>query len=74
MVRYADTYRYQFGVELLCRVGSNAVGGFITSRGYRAAKIRPMSHRAIRDQVLSEELQRRHGENYGSMGCGKCFG
>ena len=67
MIRYVDAYRDQFGVELICRVLGNTAGGFITSRGYRAAKSRPMSDRAVRDQVLGDEMERLHAENYG--GC-----
>ena len=32
--------------------------GFITSRGYRAAKNRPASARSVRDEMLAEEVQR----------------
>jgi putative transposase len=49
MIRYVDTYRGQFGVELICRVLGNTEGGFMTSRGYRAAKSRLVSDRVIRD-------------------------
>ncbi len=71
MIRYVDAYRDQFGVELICRVLGNTAGGFLTSRGYRAAKSRPMSNRAIRDQVLGDELERLHAENYGVYGVRK---
>ena len=43
----------------------------MTSRGYRAAKTRPLSHRAIRDQVLGDEMERLHAENYGVYGVRK---
>ena len=43
----------------------------MTSRGYRAAKSRPMSHRAIRDQVLGDEMERLHTENFGVYGVRK---
>lgn len=71
MIRYVDAYRDQFGVELICRVLGNTAGGFLTSRGYRAAKSRPMSNRAIRDQVLGDELERLHADNYGVYGARK---
>ena len=73
MIRYVDAYRDQFGVELICRVLANTVGGFMTSRGYRAAKTRPLSHRAIRDQVLGDEMERLHAENYGVYGVRKMY-
>ena len=42
--------------------------GFITSRGYRAAKARPRCARAIRDEVLIDEIRRVHQQNYGVYG------
>lgn len=73
MIRYVDAYRDQFGVELICRVLGNTTGGFMTSRGYRAVKNRPMSDRAIRDQVLGDEIERLHAENYGVYGVRKMY-
>ncbi|QGS20839.1 IS3 family transposase [Micrococcus luteus] len=43
----------------------------ITSRGYRAAKTRPTSARALRDAILVEELRRIHAENYSVYGVRK---
>ncbi len=41
MIAYIDEYRCRFGVEPICRVlGASLEGGFITSRGYLAAKSR----------------------------------
>src|SRR5690606_32865129 len=40
MIRFIDECRERFGVELICRTLRPAVQGFITSRGYRAAKTR----------------------------------
>ena len=71
MIRYVDAYRDQFGVERICRVLARTEGGFLTSRGYRPAKSRPMSNRAIRDQVLGDELERLHADNYGVYGVRK---
>lgn len=68
-----DAYRDQFGVELMCRVLGNTVGGFMTSRGFRAAKSRPLSHRVIRDQVLRDEMERLRAENYGVYGVRKMY-
>ena len=47
MIRFIDEYRERFGVELICRVLRPAVQGFITSRGYRAAKTRVASARRV---------------------------
>ena len=38
MIAFIDAHRDQFGVELICRVLRPAVQGFLTSRGYRAAR------------------------------------
>ena len=45
--------------------------GFLTSRGYRAAKSRPASARTLSDQMLSAEVARLHAENYGVYGVRK---
>ena len=68
-----DAYRDQFGPWLICRVLADTAGGFITSRGYRATKNRPMSDRAVRDQVLGDEMERLHAENYGVYGVRKMY-
>jgi putative transposase len=39
----------QFGVELVCRMLRAAIPGFLTVRGYRAARTRPPSDREIRN-------------------------
>lgn len=48
-----------------------AVRGFITSRGYRAAKARPASARRLRDDLLKPEVARLHAENYSVYGVRK---
>lgn len=45
-----------------------AVSGFLTARGYRAAKARPPSARALKGELLVLEILRLHGENYGVYG------
>jgi putative transposase len=71
MIRYLDEYRDRFGVEPICRTLGATEGGFITSRGYRAAKARPRSARAVRDELLGDEMVRLHVENYGVYGVRK---
>lgn len=71
MIRYIDEHKDQFGVEAICRVLRPAVRGFITSRGYRAAKRRAPSARQVRDELLVEEIVRLHAENYGVYGVRK---
>ncbi|KAA1376239.1 IS3 family transposase [Aeromicrobium fastidiosum] len=68
MIRFIDEHRDQFGVELICRALRPAVRGFITSRGYRAAKTRPPSARRLSDDLLVPEVARLHAENYGVYG------
>lgn len=71
MIRFIDEHRDQFGVEAICRTLGATARGFITSRGYRAAKRRPTSKRALRDELLIEELERIHAENYSVYGVRK---
>lgn len=68
MIRYIDEHRDRFGVEAICRVLRPAVRGFLTSRGYRAAKTRAPSARQLRDELLAPEVARLHAENYGVHG------
>lgn len=71
MIRFIDEHRDQFGVEAICRVLSATECGFMTSLGYRAARARPASARALRDGVLLPELRRIHAENYSVYGVRK---
>jgi putative transposase len=68
MIRFIDEHRDRFGVELICRVLREAVRGFLTSRGYRAAKARPASARQLSDALLVPETARLQAENYGVYG------
>lgn len=73
MIRFIDTFRDQFGVELICRLLGATARGFITSRGYRAAKTRIPAARAVRDGLLVEEIRRVHTANYGVYGVRKMW-
>ncbi len=64
MIRFADMHRDRFGVEFSCRVLRPAVRGFITARGYRAAKAGVPSARQLRDGLLVAE---------GPPACGKLW-
>ena len=68
MIAFIDSHRDQFGVEFICRVLRAAINGFLSSRGYRAAKTRPLSDRALRDELLVEELKTVHRQNYSVYG------
>ncbi len=71
MIRFIDEHREQFGVGAVCGTLRATECGFITSRGYRAAKTRPASARALRDVLLLEEVKRIHAENYSVYGIRK---
>lgn len=71
MIAFVDKMRDRFGVELVCRVMRQAEVGFLTARGYRAAKTRPASARQLRDELLIPEIVRLHAENYGVYGVRK---
>ena len=71
MIRFIDEHRNRFGVEAICRTLRATTCGFITSRAYRAAKTRPASARALRDEVLLPEIKRIHQENYSVYGVRK---
>ena len=66
-------HREKFGVEAICRIPGATECGFITSRGYRASKIRPPSARSLRDEMLVEEVRRIHQENYSVYGVRKMW-
>ena len=68
MIRYIDEHRDRFGVEAICRVLRPAVRGFITARGYRAARSRTASARQVHDDLLVPEVTRLHARHYGVYG------
>ena len=71
MIRYIDEHRNRFGVEAICRVLNSTACGFITARGYRAAKQRARSIRSIRDEQLTAVLVRLHREHFSVYGVRK---
>jgi transposase InsO family protein len=71
MIQYVDTFKDRFGVEAICRILGATECGFITARGYRAAKTRPPSARRLSDELLGAEMARLHEENYGVYGVRK---
>lgn len=68
MITYIDTFKDLFGGEAICRTLGATKSGFITSRGYRQAKSRPVSARSLTDELLGAEIVRLHAENYGVYG------
>lgn len=74
MIAFIDMYRDRFSVEFLCQVMKEHVtAGFLTSRGYRAAKTRLPSPRALRDEFLIEQLRQIHAKNYSVYGIRKMW-
>jgi putative transposase len=72
MIAYIDAHREAFGVEPICRVLSDA-GAQIAPSTYYAAKTRPPSARAVRDEQLSEEIRRVHQQNLAVYGADKVW-
>lgn len=68
MIQFINEHRDRFGVEFLCRTLRAAVRGFLTSRGYRAAKKRPASARQLRAELLVPEVRRLHARHYSVYG------
>ena len=71
MIRFVDAYRDQFGVEPICSTLCAAEGGFMTARGYHAAKVRPVSARGLRDELLVDVVRRVHEQNFSVYGVRK---
>lgn len=71
MIAFIDAHRDQFGVELICRILRAAIPGFLTARGYRAARARPASDREIRDEQLIADLRTVHKDNFSVYGVKK---
>ena len=74
MIRYIDQHKNHFGVEPICRTLSDFLeDGFITSRGYRAAKKRIPAARTLKDQLLVPELVKIYQQNYSVYGVRKMW-
>ncbi|MDQ1646624.1 MAG: putative transposase [Cryptosporangiaceae bacterium] len=64
---YVDQRKQRFGVEPICAVLADA-GAPITPSTYYAAKRRAPSARSVRDEVVTERIEKVHAENYGVYG------
>lgn len=71
MIRFIDIFKDRFGVKPICFTLAGTERGFITARGYRAAKTRPNSARTVRDDPLIGEITRIHAANYSVYGVRK---
>jgi putative transposase len=67
MIAYIDRHKDRFGVEPICRVLP------IAPSTYHAAKRRPLSARALRDEELKAEIARVHRDNFGVYGARKVW-
>ncbi len=67
MTGFIEAHRGRFGVEPICRVME------FNPSTYWAARSRPPSERALRDEVLRAEIRRVHKENYGVYGAHKLW-
>jgi putative transposase len=72
VIGYVDAHREEFGVEPICRVLTDA-GAKIAPSTYYAARTRPPSARARRDEALKVEIARVHETNYGVYGARKVW-
>jgi putative transposase len=72
MIAYIDRHRAEFGVEPICRVLSEA-GARIAPSTYYAARRRPRSARAVRDEQLKSHVRRVHAENFSVYGADKVW-
>ena len=67
MIAYIDANKERFGVEPICELLP------IAPSTYYAAKRRPPSARALRDQELQVEIARVHAEHFGVYGARKVW-
>ena len=67
MIAYIDGHKDRFGVEPICQLLP------IAPSTYHAAKNRPPSARALRDQELKVEIARVHAEHFGVYGARKIW-
>ncbi len=65
MTSFIDEQRTTFGVEPICRTLA------IAPSTYYAAKARPPSARAIRDEAIGADIDRIHRGNYAVYGARK---
>jgi putative transposase len=72
-VKFIDEHRGRFGgVEPICRVLTEH-GQPIAPSTYYAARLRPVSARAVRDQQLKADIARIHAANFAVYGADKIW-
>ena len=70
IINYIERYKNVFGVEPICTTLTSADVPIAPSTFY-AARTRPPSARAVRDEELKPVIERVHQENYGVYGIRK---
>jgi len=70
IIDYIERYKNLFGVEPICTALTKS-GVPIAPSTFYAARTRPASARALRDEELKPEIARVHQENYGVYGIRK---
>lgn len=62
-VAYIDEFKDRFGVGPVCRVLAESLDcGFLTPRGYRMFKSRPVSRMAARHEALARDIMTMHSD------------
>ncbi len=72
LINYIDQHRSEFGVEPICRALSEA-GAQIAPSTYYAARTRPPSARAVRDEELKPLVRKIFDDNLGVYGVRKIY-
>ncbi len=67
MTRYIDEHQVSYGIEPICRTLQ------VAPSSYYAAKTRPPSARAIRDEALKTDISRIHAEHFSVYGVRKAW-
>ena len=72
-VAYIDEFKDRFGVGPVCRVLAESLDcGFITPRGYRMFRTRPVSRMRARREALARDILQIHSDFFMAVyGCGK---
>ena len=73
MAAYIDEHRSRFRVQPICRVLSESLDcGFLTPRGYRMFRTRPVSRMRARHEALARAVLQIHSDFFMAVyGCGK---
>lgn len=63
MSAYIDEYKGRFGIGPICRILAESLDcGFLTPRGYRMPRSRPVSRMAARHEALVRDILEIHSD------------